>query len=49
MGGALAEVTPPKIQKKAFLPSEVNGIKSQVLLNTGPEVTIISEDLYYHV
>ena len=40
---------PAQNPKKAFLPSEVNGIKSQVLLKTGAEVTIISEDLYYHV
>ena len=47
MGGAQAEVTPPKIQKKTFLPCEISGIKSQALPDTGAEVKIISEDVYY--
>ena len=38
---------PAQNPKKAFLPREVNGIKSQALLDTGAEVTIISEDLYH--
>ena len=38
---------PAQNPKKAFLPCEVSGIKSQTLLDTGAEATIISEDLYY--
>ena len=38
---------PAQHPKKAFLPCEVNGIKSQALLNTGAEALIISDDLYY--
>ena len=38
---------PAQIQKKTLLPCEVNGIKSQALLDTGVEATVISEDLYY--
>ena len=46
MGGAQQEVTPPENPKGAFLPCAVNGVKSQALLDTGAEATIISEDLY---
>ena len=45
MGGAQPKVTPPENPKGAFLPCDVNGVKSHVLLDTGAEVTIISEDL----
>ena len=38
---------PAQHPKKAFLPCEINGIKSQALLNTGAEALIISDDLYY--
>ena len=40
-------MTPPDNSKGAFLSCDVNGVKSQALLDTGAEVTIISEDLYY--
>ena len=33
--------------KEGNLPCEVDGIKSQALLDTGAEATIITEDLYY--
>ena len=46
MGGAQQEVTPPENPKGAFLPCAVNGVKSQALLDTGAEATIISDDLY---
>ena len=46
MGGAQPKVTPPENPKGAFLPCDVNGVKSQALLDTGAEATIISEDLY---
>ena len=46
MGGAQPKVTPPENLKGAFLPCDVNGVKSQALLDTGAEATIISEDLY---
>ena len=46
MGGAQQEVTQPENPKGAFLPCAVNGVKSQDLLDTGAEATIISEDLY---
>ena len=46
MGGAQQEVTPPENPKGAFLPCAINGVKSQALLDTGAEATIISEDLY---
>ena len=46
MGGAQPKVTPPENSKGAFLPCDVNGVKSQALLDTGAEATIISEDLY---
>ena len=46
MGGARQEATPPENPKGAFLPCTVNGVKSQALLDTGAEATIISEDLY---
>ena len=46
MGGAQPKVTPPENPKEAFLPCDVNGVKSQALLDTGAEATIISEDLY---
>ena len=42
MGGAQQEVTPPENPKGAFLPCAVNGVKSQALLDTGAEATIIS-------
>ena len=45
MGGAQPKVTPPENSKGAFLPCDVNGVKSQALLDTGAEATIISEDL----
>ena len=38
---------PAQHPKKAFLPCEVNGIKSQALFNTGAEALIIRDDLYY--
>ena len=38
---------PVQHPKKAFLPCEVNGIKSQALFNTGAEALIIRDDLYY--
>ena len=44
--GPREEVTPPENPKGAFLPCAVNGVKSQALLDTGAEATIISEDLY---
>ena len=43
MGGAQQEVTLPENPKGAFLPSAVNGVKSQALLDTGAGATIISE------
>ena len=39
-------MTPPENSKGAFLPCDVNGVKSQALLDTDAEATIISEDLY---
>ena len=39
-------MTQPENPKKAFLPCDVNGVKSQALLDTGAEAIIISEDLY---
>ena len=38
---------PAQHPKRAFLPCEVNGIKSQALLNTGAEAPVISDNLYY--
>ena len=38
---------PAQHPKKAFLPCEVNGIKSQALFNTGAEALIIRDDSYY--
>ena len=49
MGGAQPEVTPPENAKKAFLPCDVNGVKSQALLDRGAQARIISEDLHVHV
>ena len=36
-------MTPPENSKGAFLPCDVNGVKSQALLDTGAEATIISD------
>ena len=46
MGRVQPKVTPPNNSKGAFLPCDVSGVKSQALLDTGAEATIISEDLY---
>ena len=46
MGGAQPKVTPTENPEGAFLPCDVNGVKSQTLLDTDAEATIISEDLY---
>ena len=40
------KVTVPKNPKGTFLPCDVNGIKPQVLLDTGAEATTVSGDLY---
>lgn len=47
-GGTQPEVTPPENSKGAYMSCDVNGVKSQALLDTGAEATIISEDLYYY-
>ena len=46
MGGAQPKVTPPENPKGIFLPCDVNGVKSQALLDTCAEAAIIGEDLY---
>ena len=48
MGGAQLELTPLENPKGAVLPCDVNGVKSQALLDAGAEATIISEDLYVY-